>query len=168
MEIVPKWPRNAGTWLHEIESHYLNFHQYCVRDSLFIPLGQLCLKLSLWDVWTHQVRIMLTSPRGTQRGLVFILDSLWCSGMITAVSHHPILSCLDTRVTSGLLCSCHSQMHSGDTFNILEHLDSGILPFLNCIQFSLNACPDRTFLQLSFSQWLFRIIVVFPRFLNIA
>lgn len=47
MEIVPKWPRNTGTWLHEIESHYLNFHQYCVRDSLFIPLVRLCLKLSL-------------------------------------------------------------------------------------------------------------------------
>lgn len=130
MEIVPKWPpRNTGTWLHEIESHYLKFHQYCVRDSLFISLGRLRLKWSLWDGWTHQARIMLTSPRGTQRGLVFILGSVWCSGMITAVSHHPILSCLDTRVTSGLLCSCHSQMHSGDTFNILERLDSGILPF---------------------------------------
>lgn len=113
----------------EIESHYLNFHQYCVRDSLFIPLGWLRLKLSLWDVGTHQARIMLTSPCGTQRGLVFILGSVWCSRMITAVSHHPILSCLNTRVASGLLCSCHSQIHSGDTFNILERLDSGILPF---------------------------------------
>ncbi len=95
MEIVPKWlPRNAGTWLPEIESRYLNFHQYCVCDSLFIPLGRLHLKWSLWDVWTHQARIMLTSPRGTQRGLVFILGSIWCSGMITAVSHHPVLSCL--------------------------------------------------------------------------
>lgn len=128
MEVVPKWPRNTGTWLHEIESHYLNFHQYCVRDSLFIPLVRLSKIISemfghiKWELCWHP-------PRGTQRGLVFILGSLWCSGMITAVSHHPILSCLDTRVTSGLLCSCHSQMHSGDTFNILEHLDSGILPF---------------------------------------
>ncbi len=115
-----------GTWLHEIESHYLNFHQYCVRDSLFIPLGRLHLKWSLWDVWTHQARIMLTSPRGTQRGLVFILGSIWCSGMITAVSHHPVLSCL------GCYARAHSQMHSGDTFNILEHLDRAYSHF-ECI-----------------------------------
>lgn len=127
--------------------------------AFFIPLGRLHLKWSLWDVWTHQARIMLTSPRGTQRGLVFILGSIWCSGMITAVSHHSILSCLGCYARATHRC-----------------IQGTLLTFLRCdldasSRFELHPVfPKRLSGQdvpAAPCQWLFSIIVVFPQFLNI-
>lgn len=159
MEIVPKQPsRNLGTWFIIWTSTDIVSASFF--DSLFIALSRLRLKLSPRCLDTSSKNYSDIPPRGAH---VFILGSAWSSGRITAVSHHPILSCLDTHVTSGLLHSCHSQMRSGDIFDNLEHLDSGSLPIWTASSFSLIACPNRTCLRFSFRQWLISIIVVFPR-----